>query len=154
MKNYKICNTLILVVLFLSACSGGSDSGGAVENSVAGDMIPANFVGTYTGSITVTASASGLSETDSFPITIVVSANGDLRFEGDDPDETFTVGLTNSGQFSGSLDIAQDDCSGTVSVQGTVDGSRATGPVSGTGECTVSGLNVDVDLEGSFEATK
>jgi len=149
MKNAFIA----ILCLFLFACGGSSDSGGAVENSQPGDMLPANFVGTYTGMLNLTASAAGLSESDSFPITITVFADGTIRFEGDDPEETFTVGVTNAGAFSGSVDIVEDECSGTINLTGSVDGTTASGNVDGSGTCTINGLSVDVDLAGDFSAS-
>lgn len=148
---------LIIVCLsvFLFACGGSdSSSGGGVENSQPGMNLPANFVGVYMGTITLTASAAGLSETDTFSITITVFANGTVRFDGDDPEETFTVGITDAGEFSGNIDINEDECQGTVAVVGQVDGTNATGTVQGDGECEVSGLDIDVELSGTFTATK
>lgn len=117
-------------------------------------MIPANFVGTYTGSLNLVASALGIEERDSFPITITVTADGMLRFDGDDPDETVTVGVTNDGDFSASISITEDPCEGTISVTGTVNGTTASGTVDGEGSCELSGLNVDVELSGDFSANK
>lgn len=142
-------------LLFLSACgSSDSDSGGMVEPTLPGTSIPANFAGTYTGTLNVRASALGLTESDSFPITITVTSDGMVRFDGDDPEETFTVGLTNTGAFSGNLPINEDECTGSVGTEGSVDGNNASGTLSGSGTCTVNGLTVDVTLEGDFSATK
>lgn len=144
-----------LSFLLLSACgSSDSDSGGMVEDTIPGTSIPANFVGTYTGTLNVTASALGLSESDSFPITITVTSDGNVRFDGDDPDETFTVGLTNDGSFSGNLPINEEECTGSVGTQGMVDGTSASGTLSGEGECDFDGLQVDVTLTGDFSASK
>ncbi len=150
-------NSLIafLLLLTLTACGGGdSDSGAMVEPTLPGTNVPANFAGTYTGTLTVTASAAGLTETDSFPITVTVTDDAMVRFDGDDPDETFTVGLENDGTFRGNLPIEVDDCSGNLSTTGQVDGTRVTGEVNGSGECDVGILSVDVTLEGTFEATR
>ena len=144
---------LVLGLLLLAACGGSSDSGGAVENTLPGDMLPPEFVGTYTGQLNLTASAAGLSESASFPITITVSADGMIRFDGDDPDETFTVGIANDGSFSGSADIVEGPCSGTINLVGSVDGATASGTVSGEGTCTIDGLTLDVELTGDFNAT-
>ncbi len=139
----------------LAACGGGSsDSGGNVENTAPGDMLPANFVGTYTGTLNLRASAAGLTESDSFPITITVFENGTVRFDGDDPDETVTVGIANDGNFSASVTITEDPCTGTINLTGSVDGTTARGDVSGDGSCTQNGLTVDAELSGDFNATK
>ena len=145
---------LSFCLLFLSACGGGDSSSGAGDNTTPGENIPANFVGTYTGTLNLTASAAGLTESDSFPITVTVMANGMVRFDGDDPDETFTVGIANSGEFTGSITVVEDECSGTLSVTGRVDGSVANGTVTGDGKCTVSGVEISVTLSGDFNATK
>ncbi|MBL4672123.1 MAG: hypothetical protein JKX81_07650 [Arenicella sp.] len=146
---------LVFVGCFLIACSGGSsDSGGMVEPTLPGSNVPASFVGTYTGSLTVTASALGISETESIPITVTVTSDGMVSFAGDDDEEAFTVGLGNDGAFSGNLPINEDPCSGSAGVTGTVDGTTASGNLSGNGTCNVSGLEVDVTLEGSFSASR
>jgi len=141
-------------LLLLAACGGSSDSGGNVENTQPGDMLPANFIGTYTGTLTLTASAAGLTQTESAEITLIVAADGTVTFRGDDPDETFTVGISNAGEFSGFVDIVEDECSGNISVQGSVDGTNATASVQGEGSCTVNGLTVNVDLTGNLTASK
>ena len=144
----------VFFLLFLTACGSGGSSSGGGEDTTAGDGIPANFIGVYTGVLNVEASAIGITERDSVAITITVNADGTIRFDGDDPDETFTVGLTNAGEFSGSLPIDQSDCVGTVAVTGQVDGTTASGSLEGEGECRVSGVNLDVTLSGEFTATK
>ena len=141
-------------LLFIAACGGGDSASGAGDSTNPGQNIPANFVGTYTGTLNLTASAVGLTESDSFPITVTVLSNGTVRFDGDDPDETFTVGITNAGDFSGTISIVEDECSGTLSVTGRVDGSQATGDVTGDGQCTVNGVNLSVTLRGDFRAIK
>lgn len=141
-------------LLVLIACgSGGSDSGGG-EDTTPGDGIPTNFIGTYKGLLNLEASAAGITERDSVEITITVNSDGTIRFDGDDPDETFTVGVTNAGEFSGSLPINQEGCVGTVSVSGRVDGTTASGTLQGAGKCKVSGLDLDVTLRGDFTAIK
>lgn len=143
------------VFLFLVACDDGdSDSGANVETTAPGDMFPASFAGVYSGNLNLTASAAGITQSDSFPITITVNEDATIRFDGDDPDETFTVGVQNDGTFSGSLSINEDPCSGTVSVTGRVDGTNASGNVSGSGNCTQAAVSVDVELSGDFTATK
>lgn len=146
---------IALICLLIVACGGGSsDSGGKVEPTKPGDSIPPNFIGKYTGKLNVTAEAAGIKKSDSFPITVTVTSDGRVRFDGDDPDETFTVGLSNDGSFAGNLEIKEDDCSGTVGVTGKVDGTTASGNVTGDGKCKVKGLDIDVKLKGDFSATK
>lgn len=146
---------LIFSFIFVAACdSGDSDSGGMAEPTLPGTDVPASFAGVYTGTLNVTAEALGITERDSFPITITVSGDAMVRFDGDSPDETFTVGLTNGGRFSGNLPINEDECKGSVAVDGSLDGTTASGTVSGSGECRLNGLDVDVTLNGDFSATK
>lgn len=155
MKNIKRSLLIFLQLCFLAACDGGdSDSGGNVEPTLPGTNVPISYVGVYNGTLTVTAKAAGLSQTESYPIKVTVNDNATVRFDGDEPDETFTVGLTNDGDFAGSLQISEDECSGTVAVTGMVDGTTASGKVEGDGKCRVNGINIDVTLEGDFTATK
>ena len=144
------------LALLLSACDIGGSSSGAdqVENSTPGDMIPPEFVGVYLGTVNITAESSGLSESDSFPITITVTEDGRLRFDGDDPDETFTVGVENDGTFSGNLRIDEEDVEGVLGVMGQVDGTTASGTIVGEGVVDTGVVSLEVDVTGSFNAIK
>ncbi len=144
-----------LAVFALSACDGGgSDSGSMVDATIPGTNVPMSFVGTYTGTLNVSASALGTSVDDSFPITITVNGDGTVRFDGDDPDETFTVGIQDNGVFRGNLPIDQEGCTGNVAAEGQVDGTNVNGTIDGNGTCDIDGLSVDVTLSGDFNATR
>ncbi|RBP49093.1 hypothetical protein [Arenicella xantha] len=147
-----------LSCLLLSACDDGdSDSGGMPDPTnpeTPGSSFPAEFVGVYAGSLNVTAEALGITERDSFDITITVNSDATIRFDGDSPEETSTANVGNDGAFTGNLDINVDECTGSVVYTGTVDGTTATGTISGDGNCTSGGLNFDVTLNGDFNATK
>lgn len=145
---------ILSIALFLISCGGGSDSGAQVEDSIPGTMIPISFVGVYTGTVNLTASAIGITESDSFPITITVTDDAMVRFDGDEPDETFTVGLMDDGSFSGNLPVEVSSCEGTLGVVGTVDGTTVTGTVDGDGVCDQGLLEIEVTLEGDFSATR
>lgn len=145
---------LVFISIFIASCGGNSTTGAQVDESVAGMMIPANFVGVYTGTLSVTAEAAGITESDTFVITVTVTADGMIRFDGDDPDETFTVGLMDDGSFSGNLFIDEDPCEGTVGAVGVVDGTTVTGTVTGEGVCEEGVIEIDVDLDGTFSASK
>ena len=146
---------LLFSFLLLTACdSGDSDSGGMDAPTLPGTDVPASFAGVYNGTLNVTAQALNITRSDSFPITITVTDDAMVRFDGDSPDETFTVGIANDGSFSGTLPIDEDECTGTATVQGSVDGTTASGTVDGTGRCLVSGLDVEVTLEGDFQASR
>lgn len=152
---FKHFLSILIVAFTLTACGGGSsDSGAMTDTTLPGTNVPASFVGVYRGDLTVTAEALNLSETDTFPITITVNNDGTIRFDGDDPDETFTVGLQNDGRFAGNLPIDVDDCSGSLGVTGQVDGVTASGDVSGEGRCNVSGVTISVTLVGVFTANR
>jgi len=151
-----IKNLLVLFfVVAISACGGGdSDSGDMLEATLPGTNVPISFVGTYEGTLNITASAAGTTISDSFPITVTVNDDATIRFDGDDPDETFTVGLQNDGVFQGSLPLDQSGCSGNVGVSGVVDGTNVTGTLEGMGECDVSGVSLGVELTGDFSAAR
>ena len=150
---YKL-NFIMIALAMLAACGGGDSSSGAVEATLPGSNTPASFVGVYTGTLNLRAEALGLTETDSVAITITVLSNGTIRFDGDDEDETFTVGVTDNGNFSGNIEINEDPCVGTVGVTGVVNGTTASGTVQGQGTCISNGLSIDVDLTGDFSANK
>lgn len=141
-------------LIFLASCGGSSSSGAQVEESEAGMMIMQSFVGDYIGTLTVTAEAIGITETDTFQITATVTMDGMITFNGDDPGETFTVGLTDEGTFSGNLFIDEDPCEGTVGVVGSITGTTMSGTVEGEGFCEEGILEVDVDLDGTFSAER
>ena len=146
---------ILLLSSFLIACSDGdSDSGSMLDDTLPGTNVPANFAGVYTGTTDLTASALGITQSDTFDITITVTEDAMVRFDGDEPDETFTVGLQDNGGFTGTLAINEDECQGSVTVNGVVDGTLATGDVSGNGECELNGLMVDVTLTGTFSASR
>ena len=155
-KNKHCLNvvSILLIALGLAACGGGGSSSGAVEATLPGSNTPSSFVGVYTGQLNVTAQALGVSETESVPITITVQADGTIRFDGDDADETFTVGVTDNGNFSGNININEDPCKGMVGVTGVVNGVTANGTVQGSGTCVENGLTINVDLSGDFLASK
>lgn len=148
---------LAITFAFISACGGGSSSSGGGDDPIVtapGDSIPTNFVGVYTGTLNYTISASGISESGSFPLTIDVRADGTIIVTADDETETLPVGLTNAGNFSGSVDFSEDGCTASLELSGSVDGTTASGNVSGSGECTEAGLTIDVNASGDFSATK
>ncbi len=144
---------LVSISLFLASCGGGSSTGAQVDESVAGDMVPDSFVGVYTGTLTVTAQAIGITESGTFPITVTVTDDGMIRFDGDDPEETFTTGLMNDGSFSGNLPIDEDPCEGVVGTVGMIVGNTVSGTLTGEGSCEEGILDLDVELDGTFSAS-
>lgn len=141
--------------LILAACDkSDSDSGGMADDTLPGTNVPSSFVGTYTGVLNVTASAAGITRSDSFPITVTVNNDATITITGDSPEETSTTGLQNDGSFVGNLPVNEDDCSGSVDYTGRVDGTNVSGTVSGSGDCQVGGLDVSVSLTGDFSAAR
>ena len=140
--------TLFSALSLLQACSNGDTSVDSLP--VSDGPVPNNLVGTYVGTLSATARSGFLEESSTAPITIIVSPDNTLRFEGDDPEEVFVTTVGANGNFNGSIPIDVDDCSGTVDVSGNVDGTVASGDLGGTGDC--SGLSVGVS--GDFNATR
>ncbi len=141
--------------VFLAACGGGgSDSGGMVIPTLPGTNVPASFAGVYTGTLNLEASALGITERESYPITVTVTDNAMVRFDIDG--DSVTVGLANDGEFRANLPVPPNsaDCTGTIGIEGSVDGTTASGTLSGEGRCNISGLTADVTLSGDFSATR
>ncbi|MDB4511897.1 hypothetical protein N9060_00400 [Arenicella sp.] len=156
---FMIRYLLLISLILISSCGGGGSDSGASSDpqassvSQAGDSVPANFSGVYNGSIQGSATALNVSLSDSFPISITVEQNR-VRFDGDDPDETFSAGLRNDGTFSGVLNYDDDECLGNVQLEGIVDGTNASGSFGGNGSCAVGGNNIEVEITGTFTAAK
>jgi len=141
--------------IFISACGGGgSDSGGMVSPTLPGTNVPTSFVGVYTGTLNLEASALGITQRESFPLTVEVTSDAMVRLTADG--ESVTVGLANDGEFRANLPVPENsaDCTGTIGIEGSVDGTSASGTLSGEGRCNISGLDADVDLSGDFNATR
>jgi len=144
------------IILFatLTACSGGgSDSGGPAGS------FPAAFVGVYQGTLNVTVSAAGISQSDSAPITITVTPDAQLQFSSSETDETFSVGVTNDGSFNLNIDFVVDglectnmalDAAGQINAAGT----SISADVTGQATCTVEGITLDVELSGELLASR
>jgi len=146
----KILSSICLIVVFglLQACSKGDTS--VDSRPVTDGPVPSEFVGTYVGTLTATAKSGPLDRSTTDTITITVSSDNTLRFQGDDPEEVFVTTVGANGNFNGSLPIDLDDCSGTINVSGNVNGTVATGELGGTGKCN----SVSVGVSGNFNATK
>ena len=139
---------LFIVIALIQACSDGDTSVDSLP--VSEGPVPNDFVGTYVGTLSATARSGFLEESATNPITIIVSPDNTLRFQGDDPEEVFVTTIGSNGNFNGSIPVDVDDCSGTVDVSGNVDGTVASGDLGGTGDC--SGLSVGVS--GDFSAIR
>lgn len=104
----------LTLVLFLTACGGGSDSGFGTEDSL--------FVGTYSGSTTITLSSPAGTATDTFAINIFVRDDGSVEFSAGGLG-VFAVGILVGNSVSitdDAGDLFEDIvCSGTATLSGT-----------------------------------
>ncbi len=146
---------VFLLTLFLTACGGGSSGGGGQANDAADQAAPANpsQAVTYNGTATFALTAPGFPPiNDTVPVQIVVQGNNvTLTVEGVSVNTTL-----NNGSFSVTVPVSETDdgitCKGTATVSGTVSGNSTSGDLSGSATCTGNGLNVPVNLTGSFNA--
>lgn len=145
-----LVNSLLLVVVanVLVACSKGDTRVDAREETEG--PVPNNFVGVYRGTLSAEAKAGPITESTKDVITITVTEDNRITFQGDDPEETFTTGIGANGNFNGELPVRSGNCEGTVQVAGTVDGTTASGEIGGKGKCD----SVDVGVSGNFFARK
>ena len=142
----KIAGFLTLLALFMvfSGCSSDSSSetssgGGSTSSSTAtgggttGSDTPVNnepissFAGTYVGTASVTATAAAplnLSQTETVPVTIIISENGTVTIQSGS--DLFPDVITLSGNTFGHSQTFNNEsfgaatCSGTLSLQGSI----------------------------------
>lgn len=171
MKHTNITKTgifsLIIILLSLSGCSSDNNSetssgGGSTTTELPTSPAPvepapvASIAGTYVGTATATASALGLTESRTIPVTITIDENGTISIEsGSDifPD----VITLNGNTFSFSQTFVDENfgsatCSGTLSLQGAID-------TNGILTATLSSQSVTCNdipgtVSGSLSATK
>lgn len=148
MRTLVSISLIIVSLSLLQSCSKGKTS--VDSRPVTDGPVPNNFVGTYVGTLSATAKSGALKKSTTDTVTITVSSDNTLRFQGDDPDEVFVTKVGQNGNFNGSLPINVSDCSGTIKVSGSVDGSVAMGQLGGSGKCK----SISVGVSGNFNATK
>ena len=174
MKHITITNTgilsLIIIFLFCSGCSSDSSSetssgGGSTTTSTTTAETPAlpvesapvsSIAGTYVGTATATASALGLTESRTIPVTITVAEDGKITIEsGSDifPDVITLNGNTfNFSQTFVNEDFGSATCSGTLYLQGSIE---ANGKLSATlSSQSVVCNGIPGTVSGSLTATK
>lgn len=146
----KVIVSFSLFIMFglLQACGNGDTS--VESRPVTEGDVPSEYVGTYVGTLSARAKSGALERSTSDTVTIIVSDDNRLRFQGDDPDEVFVTTVGANGNFNGSLPINYGDCSGSVQVSGNVNGVVAAGEIGGEGECE----GIKVGLDGEFNARK
>lgn len=97
----------------LAACGGGSTSGGGTSNSV--------FVGTYSGSTSLTVTSSSGTRSASQRISIYVHEDGLVQL-GEDGSTIYASGLLRDDSVYINGDAAilvAPDCSGAISISGS-----------------------------------
>ena len=149
----KIQNVIIfaVLVLFLTACSGGgSSSGGPItEND-----------GIFSGFATVTLSAAGTSDTEDIDLQVVVANNivTSVTFGGlEEASSIPVVGNTVSLLFQDTVPVMLDDninCTGSFEFAGMFSGDTLNGPINGALDCSMDGITVQIQISGSFTATR
>ncbi|MGI9317165.1 MAG: hypothetical protein ACR2QW_07555 [bacterium] len=152
---------VIVFALNLVACGGGggsSDGAGAAGTSASNsnqNINPADlakFAGTYTGTITATATVDGQSETLSREITFIISDDGTtITVEG----EVFPL---TSDAFS--ITVSLPLSSGNINCNffdatfnGMISEGLISGNLSGDGDCLVDGKKISGQLSGYSGAT-
>lgn len=158
--------TVFGVCLLLAGCGGSSDNDNGTGTSNSGLALPtsaasntdssSDFAGTYNGTISITVSAAGQSESFTDPITIVIDAAGNVTLTGSDG-STGTSPLSGNS-FSDALALMETidgaECSISLTVSGTVNGDTISGPISGDASCSEAGLTINADVSGSFTANR
>ncbi|MCK5361051.1 MAG: hypothetical protein KAJ95_10520 [Gammaproteobacteria bacterium] len=131
--------TLLALFMVISGCgsdsssetsSGGGStttSGGTTGSDTPVSSEPASsFAGTYVGtaSVTATAAALNLSQTETVPVTIIISENGTVTIQSGS--DLFPDVITLSGNTFGHSQTFNDEsfgaatCSGTLTLSGSI----------------------------------
>ena len=153
---------IALVAIIMAGCDSGSSSTGSSaevtdSNTSSPQQIGAQFAGTYRGTIegTYTATALGLSDSDSTPITIIIESNGDVtvRAEG----RSYS-GSLDSDRITAVVDVKETyediSCDGTVNVNAQISGNTISGTANGAGECSQGSVKTPVRVAGVLNASK
>ncbi len=154
------CLAVAFITLNLIACGGGdggssdgagsSGSGAPGQSSTSTDL--SKFAGTYTGTITATATIDGQSETLSREVTFVISDDGStISIEG----EIFPL-TSDSFSISVSLPLTSGDINCNffdAEFNGSLSEGLISGTISGSGDCLVDGKKVPGQISGYSGAT-
>lgn len=150
----QIC-ALAITAVMLSACGSDSpsaSSGGGSVTVIPGD--PAALAGTYSGSATLTVSALGISESQTYPVTITIEPNGNVSIRSGSEAIDDVAVLRGSGFSYTTTDTAtvgQYTCSGTITVSATIANGRINGNLS-TQNANCNGIGLS--LTGTLQATR
>lgn len=140
-KHPYIAGGTAVGVVGVAAIAGGGGGGGG-----GGTFDPA-MAGTYRGSGTETLSAMGESMTQTGPVTVTITADGQVTFL---TQVRQASGLMNGNSFSIPIAVDIGGSSVTINVNGTVSDNRVNGTWSGSG--TAEGISFDIS--GSYSAIK
>jgi hypothetical protein len=128
--------TLLALLMIFSGCGSDSSSetssgGGSTADTETptSDEPVSSLAGTYTGTASVTATAASpldLSQTETVPVTIIISENGTVTIQsGSDlfPDVIMLTGNTfGYSQTFNNESFGAATCSGTLTLQGSISG--------------------------------
>ena len=168
MKRLTVLALILSIFTLASGCSsesevttssnGGSSSNGGTTSTSApapAAETPDQFAGTYVGSGTATASALGISESETAPVTIVIDKDGTVTVKsGSDIFGNVTVLNGNTFSYSQSLndeDLGSVSCSGTLSINGTISNGVID---AGLSSDSVNCGGLPVTVTGSLKATR
>lgn len=159
-KNRGILVAIFSFALLISGCGGESSSvtSGTGSSGVSSDggSSSAQFAGNYVGTITLTASGSEIDSDSEQPATLLVWSDGTAKLTIDGTDEI--EGAMNGRMFGFSVRVIEEDglveCDADAILTGSITGARATGTVSGSGECTIVTAKSGFTVGGSLSVTK
>lgn len=160
---------LLATLLLLGACGGGSSSGGGDSEGVTESATDASgssdtggtsgsaLAGTYVGPATGTVSGGGLSETATDTVQITISEDNTIAF-GEPGQPPIGTAVVNSDGESFTISVPGSyfnepgfQCSGKLSVAGTVKGDTITGSISSSG---VTCNGIPITITGNFNLEK
>jgi len=158
---------LIALLFVFSGCSSSSSEtstgggGGVVGGGGGGGgaLPPSTLAGTYTGTATATASALGLSESETVPVTVIIDQNGGVTIKSDSDIFPNVVTLNgnafNQSQTFNNQDFGSVTCSGTLNLQGSINGGTLNGILSSQSvSCLFNGANIPGTVTGTITAIK
>lgn len=137
---------LVFLIITLSACGGGTTGGGGTQNSP--------HVGTYNGTVTLTATAPGVQPVSvSDAIAVFIRQDGTVLLG--DSENIFATGTLDGNTFSvtAAASVVSDDtsCSGNITITGTAANGTVTGTISSSG---VTCRGIPINITGSYSATR
>ncbi len=137
-----------IIVFALAACGGGGGS-----SSSGGGANTRQFVGNYTGSARLTLASQGRVARNTSRVFVAVRSNGqmDIYFDGELAVQVTSLNSSRFAVTDSAHNAGFDNCSGTVSLVGSIDGNTISGTFSSRG---VVCRGVGFTATGSMTATK